>query len=277
MSIVIRNLYKVFGGGAEYGGVTALAGADLEIADGEFVTLVGQSGCGKTTLLNILGGLDRPSSGDVLVDGRPVSAPGPDRGVIFQQYALFPWLTVRANIEFGLRLKHVPNRDRGPIIDHYLDLVGLTDFANRLPKELSGGMKQRVAIARAYAVNPSTLLMDEPFGAVDAVTRVHLQDQLLATWETERKTVVFVTHDVDEAVYLANRVVVMSPRPGRVSQIINVDLPYPRTEETRLSEQFMRLRNRVWQGVFHGGDPVEEQSDDAPKGTAQAHQVGREK
>lgn len=253
MSIVIRDLCKVFGG-TDHDAVIALAGVDLEIGDGEFVTLVGQSGCGKTTLLNILGGLDRASAGEVLVHDKPVEGPGPDRGVIFQQYALFPWLSVRANVEFGLRLQRVPRREREAIANHYLGLVGLAEFADHLPKELSGGMRQRVAIARAYAVSPSMLLMDEPFGAVDAVTRIHLQDQLLSTWQAERKTIVFVTHDVDEAVYLANRVVVMSPRPGRISQIVRVELPYPRTEETRLSEQFMQLRNRVWQGVFHSGE-----------------------
>ncbi|BCJ46419.1 ABC transporter ATP-binding protein [Actinoplanes ianthinogenes] len=229
----------------------ALGDVSLRIGNNEFVTVVGPSGCGKTTLMNILAGLETPTSGRALVGGRPVDGPGPDRGVIFQQYALFPWLTVRKNVEFGLREKGVPAAERRRIADHFIALVGLTEFADALPKTLSGGMKQRVAIARAYAVDPSILLMDEPFGAVDALTRVRLQEQLLATWSREKRTVVFITHDVDEAVFLANRVVVMAARPGRIAEIVDVDLPYPRTEEIRLSPQFTALRHRVWSAVHH--------------------------
>ncbi|WP_236717954.1 ABC transporter ATP-binding protein [Actinoplanes sp. TFC3] len=230
---------------------TALGDVSLELADNEFVTVVGPSGCGKTTLMNILAGLETPTSGQALVDGQAVTGPGPERGVIFQQYALFPWLTVRKNVEFGLKTKGVGRDERRRIAEHFIDLVGLTQFADALPKTLSGGMKQRVAIARAYAVNPSILLMDEPFGAVDALTRVRLQDQLLATWSQEKRTVVFITHDVDEAVFLANRVVVMAARPGRIVEIIDVDLPYPRNDELRLSPAFTALRNRVWNAVYH--------------------------
>ena len=230
---------------------TALGDVSLELADNEFVTIVGPSGCGKTTLMNILAGLETPTSGRALLDGRPVTGPGPERGVIFQQYALFPWLTVRKNVEFGLKTKGVPRDERRRIAEHFIDLVGLSRFADALPKTLSGGMKQRVAIARAYAVNPSILLMDEPFGAVDALTRVRLQDQLLATWSQEKRTVVFITHDVDEAVFLANRVVVMAARPGRIVEVIDVDLPYPRNDELRLSPAFTALRNRVWNAVYH--------------------------
>jgi NitT/TauT family transport system ATP-binding protein len=229
----------------------ALGDVSLELADNEFVTVVGPSGCGKTTLMNILAGLETPTSGRALVDGRVVTGPGPERGVIFQQYALFPWLTVRKNVEFGLRTAGVAGPKRREIADHFIDLVGLSQFADALPKTLSGGMKQRVAIARAYAVNPSILLMDEPFGAVDALTRVRLQEQLLATWSQEKRTVVFITHDVDEAVFLANRVIVMAARPGRVVEVIDVDLPYPRTDELRLSPAFTALRNRVWNAVYH--------------------------
>jgi NitT/TauT family transport system ATP-binding protein len=171
--------------------------------------------------------------------------------MIFQQYALFPWLTVRQNVEFGLRIKGVPAVERREKADYFINLVGLGDFADALPKTLSGGMKQRCAIARAYAVDPSVLLMDEPFGALDALTRVQLQDQLLDTWRRERRTVMFITHDVDEAVYLANRVIVMAARPGRLKEIIPVDLPYPRTEEIRLSPEFTAIRNRVWHAVYH--------------------------
>lgn len=250
MSISIRQLSKTFISAT--GPVRALQGADLQIDEGEIVTLVGQSGCGKTTLLNIIAGLQQPTSGEVLVNGAPVRGPAPERGVIFQQYALFPWLTVAGNVAFGLKMTGVPRRERPAIIEQSLELVGLSEFARALPKELSGGMRQRVAIARAYALNPVMLLMDEPFGALDAVTRVQLQDELLATWHAKQKTILFVTHDVDEAIYLANRVVVMSPRPGRITEVINVDLAWPRNEQTRLSPRFSELRRRVWDEVFHG-------------------------
>jgi NitT/TauT family transport system ATP-binding protein len=247
--ITISSLHKTFPlKGTDF---VALGDVSLEVADNEFVTIVGPSGCGKTTLMNIVAGLDTPTSGSARLDGRAITGPGPDRGVIFQQYALFPWLTVRKNVEFGLRTAGVPRAERRGIADHFIDLVGLHDFADALPKMLSGGMKQRCAIARAYAVNPSILLMDEPFGAVDALTRVRLQEQLLRTWSQEKRTVVFITHDVDEAVFLANRVVVMAARPGRIVEIVDVDLPYPRTEELRLSPAFTALRNRVWSAVYH--------------------------
>jgi len=232
---------------------TALQNLNLDIEDGEFITVVGPSGCGKSTAMNIAAGLTPPSSGQVLVDNMPVKGPGPERGVIFQQYALFPWLTVRQNVEFGLQISGRPKDERRSIADHFIELVGLTDFADALPKMLSGGMKQRCAIARAYAVNPKILLMDEPFGALDALTRVQLQDQLLAMWSKERRTVMFITHDVDEAVYLASRVIVMAARPGRLHKIIPVNLPFPRTEEMRLSSQFSELRNEVWRAVYHPG------------------------
>ena len=229
----------------------ALDQFDLDIADGEFITVVGPSGCGKSTALGIAAGLTLPSEGRVLVDGRAVGGPGPERGVIFQQYALFPWLSVRRNVEFGLEIAGRPKAERRAIAERVIDLVGLTPFADALPKTLSGGMKQRCAIARAYAVDPAILLMDEPFGALDALTRVGLQDQLLDTWGRDRRTVMFITHDVEEAVYLASRVVVMAARPGRLHTVIPVDLPYPRTEEMRLSPHFADLRNRVWRAVYH--------------------------
>ncbi|MFG2025928.1 ABC transporter ATP-binding protein [Streptomyces sp. NPDC048825] len=229
----------------------ALDHVSLDIADREFVTVVGPSGCGKSTLMGMAAGLVAPTAGQVLVDGAPVSGPGPDRGVIFQQYALFPWLTVRHNVEFGLKLAGLPAAERKRRADHAIDLVGLGDFADALPKTLSGGMKQRCAIARAYAVNPQVLLMDEPFGALDALSRVQLQDQLLDTWRQDQRTVLFITHDVDEAVYLAGRVVVMAARPGRIHRVLDVDLPYPRTEEIRLSAEFRQIRNEVWHSVYH--------------------------
>lgn len=229
----------------------ALDRVSLDIHDNEFVTVVGPSGCGKSTLMNILAGLEQPTGGRALVDGSEVSSPGPERGVIFQQYALFPWLTVRKNVEFGLKVAGLPTRERKERANHFIRMVGLEQFADALPKMLSGGMKQRCAIARAYAVNPSILLMDEPFGALDALTRVKLQEQLLDTWSREKRTVMFITHDVDEAVFLANRVVVMASSPGRIYDIIDVNLPYPRTEEARLSPEFTELRNRVWHSVYH--------------------------
>lgn len=247
--IQVRGLRRSFpmGGGT----FTALGGVDLDVADGEFVTLVGPSGCGKTTLMNIVAGLDNPTGGEVKVDGVRVKGPGPDRGVIFQQYALFPWLTVRKNVEFGLRIAGVKGAERRERAESYIELVGLTAHADQYPKALSGGMKQRCAIARAYAVDPELLLMDEPFGALDALTRVILQDQLLETWERDKRTVIFVTHDVEEAVYLASRVVVMAAGPGRIAEVVDVDIPYPRTEETRLSHRFTEIKNRVWRAVYH--------------------------
>jgi NitT/TauT family transport system ATP-binding protein len=247
--ISVREVHKTFPLKNEE--FVALDGVSLDIADNEFVTVVGPSGCGKSTLMNILAGLDTPTSGHALVDGEDVVGPGPERGVIFQQYALFPWLTVRKNVEFGLKVAGLDARARRERADHFIRLVGLEQFTDALPKMLSGGMKQRCAIARAYAVNPSILLMDEPFGALDALTRVTLQEQLLDTWSREKRTVVFITHDVDEAVFLANRVVVMAARPGRIYDVIDVDLPYPRTEEARLSPEFAELRNRVWYAVYH--------------------------
>ena len=248
--ISFQNVSRHYDVGAS-GRFVALEGLSLDIEDGEFVTVVGPSGCGKSTAMNIAAGLTEPSSGRVLVDDAEVRGPGPERGIIFQQYALFPWLTVRENVEFGLRIAGKKKAERREIATYFIDLVGLGRFADALPKTLSGGMKQRCAIARAYAVGPKILLMDEPFGALDALTRVQLQDQLLEAWQRERRTVMFITHDVDEAVYLARRVIVMAARPGRMVEIIPIDLPYPRTEAMRLSTEFAALRNRVWQGVFH--------------------------
>lgn len=223
---------------------------NLNIYEGDFICVVGPSGCGKTTLLNILGGLDSPDSGSVTFNGHPIKGPSPERGVIFQQYALFPWKTVIENVAFGLKLQGISKRQRHERALHYLDLVGLSRFKNAYPKELSGGMKQRVAIARAYAVNPQILLMDEPFGALDAQTRGQLQEELLRTWEREKKTVFFITHDVEEAVILANRVIMMRANPGGIKEEVRVDLPYPRNQETKLHETFTQLKNRVWVQVY---------------------------
>ncbi|HEX2915717.1 MAG TPA: ABC transporter ATP-binding protein [Chloroflexia bacterium] len=244
--ITINNVTKVYLGTSR--SVTALDQVSLDIQANEFVVVVGPSGCGKTTLLNIIAGLEKATSGEVQVDGKVVREPGSDRGVIFQQYALFPWLTVQQNVEFGLKIKGVPRQERAKIARHYLELVGLKDFPNALPKELSGGMKQRCAIARAYAVNPSILLMDEPFAALDALTRVQMQEQLQATWEQERKTAFFITHDVEEAVFLGTRVIIM--KHGGIQGEIRIDLPFPRNNEMRLTQDFVNLRNQVWKGVY---------------------------
>jgi NitT/TauT family transport system ATP-binding protein len=244
--IVVNNITKIYEGTSR--NVTALDSLSLNIEPNEFVVVVGPSGCGKTTLLNIIAGLEKATYGEILVDGKRVTEPGADRGVIFQQYALFPWLTVQQNVEFGLKIKRVPRQERSRIARHYIELVGLKDFPNALPKELSGGMKQRCAIARAYAANPSILLMDEPFAALDALTRVQMQEQLHQTWEAERKTVFFITHDVEEAVFLGTRVIIM--KHGGIKEETIIDLPFPRDNEMRLTERFVQLRNQVWRGVY---------------------------
>lgn len=238
--IDIQGLSKVFK--KDRREIVALDGFDLEVADGEFVCLLGPSGCGKTTVLRIVAGLERATGGEVLVRGRKVSSAGPDRGVVFQEFALFPWLTVRRNIEFGLEIKGVPPDQRLALSSKYIELVGLQGFENAHPKELSGGMKQRVGIARALANDPQVLLMDEPFGSLDAQTRNLMQRELLRIWTATRKTVLFVTHSVDEAVFLADRIVVMTARPGRVREAIEVPLPRPRD---RTSKEFIAIRGRV--------------------------------
>ncbi len=248
VKVKIENVRKVFN--TRNGEMIALNGVDLDIKENEFICVVGPSGCGKSTLLNIIAGLSEPTSGKVLCDGKEVNGTGTERGVVFQQYALFPWLTVKKNVMFGLKLKGIKGREAEEIAMNYLKMVQLEDFADHYPKELSGGMKQRVAIARAYAVNPSILLMDEPFGALDAQTRAQLQQELLETWEKERKTCFFITHDVDEAIILAQKVIIMSARPGRIKEIVDIDIPYPRNQETRMSPRFIELKNYIWSQVY---------------------------
>jgi nitrate ABC transporter ATP-binding subunit len=224
--IAIRAVTKRFVVGD--GEVEALGRIDLTIDQGQFVCLIGASGCGKSTLLRIVAGFEEPTSGDVAVAGKPITGPGSDRGMVFQDYALFPWMTVRQNIGFGPRQRQLPRREIDAIADEYVKLVGLEGAANRYPNQLSGGMKQRVAIARVLANNAGTLLMDEPFGALDALTREQLQRELLQIWTRTGVTIVFVTHSVEEAVLLADRVLVMSAGPGRIASDIGIDLPRPR-------------------------------------------------
>ena len=247
--VLLKGVKKIYQGAS--GEVVALNGIDLEIKNNEFVCVVGPSGCRKSTLLNILAGLDKQTEGEVLVEGKPVNGPSGERGVVFQQYALFPWLTVRKNIAYGLHNKKLPKEEIDKLVEKYVHMVALEDFLDSYPKELSGGMKQRVALARAYAMNPSLLLMDEPFGALDAQTRAQLQADLLELWEEENKTCFFITHDVEEAVLLAQRVIVMSARPGRINKIVDVDIPYPRTQKTRLSARFTELKNDIWATVYN--------------------------
>jgi NitT/TauT family transport system ATP-binding protein len=250
--IAIRGLsrsYKTKGNAALRGErFFALKDFNLEINRGEFITIVGPSGCGKSTLLDLLIGLSRPDEGQILIDGRPVNGPAFDRGIVLQGYALFPWRTVRRNVEFGLEIKGTPKKERREKSDRFIKLVELEGFENHYPYELSGGMQQRVAIARALAYDPEVLLMDEPFAAVDAQTRETMQDEILAIWEKTGKTVIFVTHNIEEAVGLADRVAVMSRQPGAVKKVVDVNLPRPRRiGEVRNTIDFNILSNHIWE------------------------------
>lgn len=234
------------------GQLNIVENVSYDINDGDFIAVIGPSGCGKTTMMSMLAGFQKPTTGKVLFDGRPVAGPGPERGVIFQEYGVFPWLTVKQNIAFGLTLNAnlVPTAERNAICDHYLGLMGLSDFANSYPKHLSGGMRQRLAIARAYAVKPQFLLMDEPFGALDAQTRSNMQNLLLKVLETEGKTVMLITHSVEEAIYLASRIVVVTARPARIREIIDVPFAYPRDESVQERPEFAELRSHIRQLVM---------------------------
>lgn len=227
----------------------ALLPVDFEVRENDFVTILGPSGCGKSTMLRIAAGLDFPTTGQVLLDGRAVDGPGADRGMVFQSYTLFPWLTVAQNIRFGLREKGVSEALQKKRSDYFIAKVGLRGFENHFPKQLSGGMQQRTAIARALANDPKILLMDEPFGALDNQTRVLMQELLLGIWEAERKTVMFVTHDIDEAIFMANRVAVFSARPGRIKADIPVNLPHPRHYTVKTSPEFMELKARLTEEI----------------------------
>jgi NitT/TauT family transport system ATP-binding protein/sulfonate transport system ATP-binding protein len=243
-SITITGLSHSFEG--PRGPIKVLEEVDLSISGGEFCALLGPSGCGKTTLLNVIGGFVEPAAGEVLAGSQPIVGPGPDRGVVFQSYALFRWLTVQQNVEFGLKILGVGRRARSERARQYLSLVGLDDFRSHYPYQLSGGMKQRVAIARALASDPAVLLMDEPFAALDAQMRELMQEELLKIWDKTRKTIVFVTHSVDEATFLATRICVMTARPGRVKRLIDVALPHPRPDfHVRTTREFNQIKETV--------------------------------
>ena len=244
----IDNVVKEYVGNK--GKTVALNGVSLDIKENEFICVVGPSGCGKSTLLNIIAGLLEPTSGAVYLDGKKIEGTGVERGVVFQGYALFPWRTVLKNVMFGLEMKRMPKDQAEQIARKYIKSVGLEGFEHAYPKELSGGMRQRVAIARAYAADPEVLLLDEPFGALDAQTRVQLQSELLNTWEHEKKTCFFITHDVDEAIILAQRVIIMSARPGRIKKIVDIDIPYPRTQATKTDPRFLELKTEIWNEVY---------------------------
>ncbi|WP_194827689.1 ABC transporter ATP-binding protein [Nocardia sp. XZ_19_231] len=244
--LALRSVSKQFAVRGTDEKFTAIDDISIEVGAGEFLVLVGPSGSGKSTLLDLLGGLSKPSSGQILLDGTPITGPGLDRGVVFQQYALLPWRTARTNIQFGLEAKGIARKERKAIAEHYLELVGLAGFGDRYPHELSGGMKQRVAIARSLAFDPEVLLMDEPFAALDAQTRESLQDELLRIWRTTGKTILFITHGIDEAVYLGQRVAVLTSRPGRVKAVIDIDIDRSGDTDVRSSEQFRDYRHRIW-------------------------------
>jgi ABC-type nitrate/sulfonate/bicarbonate transport system ATPase subunit len=229
--------------------VTAVDDLSLEVADREFISIVGPSGCGKSTLLRVVAGLVRPTGGAVFLDGREITGPGADRGMVFQSYTLFPWLTVQGNVEFGLKIKGLPASERTRIVSRYVEMVGLRGFERHYPKELSGGMMQRVAIARALANEPEVLLMDEPFGALDAQTRAIMQEFLVDLWQRTPKTILFVTHDVDEALFLSDQVYIMTARPGRIKQALKVDLPRPRPADVITSTAFIAQKRAVLDSI----------------------------
>jgi NitT/TauT family transport system ATP-binding protein len=246
--LVVENIQKTFFRAADdkIVGIKVLDGISLSVTKGEFVSIIGPSGCGKSTLLRIVDGLIQPDEGRVLVDSAEIHGPGPDRAVVFQYFGLYPWRSVLRNVEFGLELKGVAAHERRRIALDNIAQVGLRGFENHYPHELSGGMRQRVGFARVLALNPDIILMDEPFSAVDEQTRELLQEQLLELWSANKKTIVFITHSIDEAVYMADRVVVMGARPGRIVEEIKVDLPRPRTVDTRMDPAFGKIRGYAW-------------------------------
>jgi len=245
----IRGVEKTFPGRGGTAATRALEPTSLEVADNDFITILGPSGCGKSTLLRVVAGLETPSGGEVLLDGQAVAGPGPDRGMVFQSYTLFPWLSVRDNVCFGLRERGMARAEQLAIADRFLEQVGLKGFEKHFPAQLSGGMQQRTALARALANDPKILLLDEPFGALDHQTRELMQELLLGIWEADRKTVLFVTHDIDEAIFMASRVVVMSARPGRIKCDISIELPHPRSYKVKTTPAFAVYKERLTEEI----------------------------
>ena len=234
----------------------AIEDVSIDIQDNDFVCIVGPSGCGKSTLLRMFAGLDFPTEGEIIVNDKKVTGPGPDRGMVFQTYTLFPWMSVEDNIKFGLKRRKVPKAEQQKVADKYLDIINLKKFAKSYPKELSGGMKQRVAIARALANQPEVLLMDEPFGALDPHTKSMMQLLMREIWETEHPTIIFITHDIDEAVFLANKIYVMSARPGKVIKQVNVYLPHKRNLDLKDTPEFLKLRKSINDLLYSADDRV---------------------
>jgi len=247
--LAIEAVSRTFPGVRSGPPTRALEPTSLAVADNDFICILGPSGCGKSTLLRIVAGLDFPTTGRVVLDGQPVTGPGLDRGMVFQSYTLFPWLTVRQNICFGLREKGVVPAEQDRIAAQYIDRVGLKGFELHYPKMLSGGMQQRTALARALANDPKILLLDEPFGALDNQTRALMQELLLGIWEADRTTVLFVTHDIDEAIFMANRVAVMTARPGRVKSDVRIDLPHPRHYTVKTTPEFSAYKARLTEEI----------------------------
>lgn len=258
VKIKVRNLEMVYRGRSpRRGDVAALQQVNFDVYENEIATIIGPSGCGKTTLLFLIAGLLEPTDGEILVDGERVAGSSSQRAVIFQQDAVFPWLTVFGNIEYGLKLKGTPFSERKKIVSHYIDLVGLSEFEDAYPKELSGGMRKRVDIARCYAINPAILLMDEPFGSLDVFTKERMQKELLRIWRTERKTICFVTHDIEEALFISQRVIILSARPGIVRRVIQVPFSENRDLSLRTTNKFQELRRELWQEIARGEDAHE--------------------
>lgn len=247
--IIVKHIDKVYKSNKK--STIAIQDTSIDIQDNDFVCIVGPSGCGKSTMLRMLAGLDFPTAGEIIVNDKKVTGPGPDRGMVFQSYTLFPWMTVEENIKFGLKLKNMDKKSQNEIVTRYLDIIGLSKFAKSYPKELSGGMKQRVAIARALANQPEVLLMDEPFGALDPHTKSMMQLLLREIWEKENPTVVFITHDIDEAVFLANKIYVMSARPGKILKEVNVYLPHKRELNLKDTKEFVEIRKSINELLYH--------------------------
>lgn len=250
--LVVEDVSKAFSTRGGPGTTVALSGVDLTVERGEFVVIIGASGCGKSTLLRLIDGLQLPTTGRVLLDGQEVTGPGRDRGVVFQSAYLLPWRTVEDNITYGLECQGVSRRRRKELVPHYIDLVGLRGFEKYYPGQLSGGMQQRVGLARAFAIEPEMLLLDEPFGALDAQTKLMMQTELMRMLAAEKRTAVFITHDIEEAVFLADRVLVMTSRPGRIAEVVEIPFDRPRTDEVRGLPEFGRLKSRLWDSLRAG-------------------------